>query len=174
MRVTIISSASVQQKKYLDLARQVGKFLSEQKYDLVVGGVSGSMMKIIYEEFKKNNNHVLCNTLECYQEDLICEHTILYEQTFDRLKGIYNQTDKIIVLPGGTGSLTELFGILEEIRTQDFDKKIIIFNDHNFYTPILNFIDNLIDQGFNQKEIKKYLDIVNTMDELKEKVSEIK
>lgn len=172
MKVTIISSASVQNPEYLDLAHEVGSFLASKSFDLVVGGISGSMMKVIYEEFVKRKNHVVCNTLSCCQGDLICNNTILYDQTFDRLKGIYNQTDQMIVLPGGTGSLTELFGILEEIRTQDQQKRIIILNYHNFYTPVLDFIDQLIDQGFNQKEIKDYLIVVNTIEELKEKVSE--
>lgn len=171
MKITIVSSASVQNPEYLDLAHEVGAFLASQSFDLVVGGISGSMMKIIYEEFIKRKNRVVCNTLSCYQGDLICDNAVLYDQTFDRLKGIYNQTDQIIVLPGGTGSLTELFGVLEEIRTQDQQKKIIILNYHNFYTPILNFIDNLIDQGFNQQDIKDYLIVVNTIEELKEKVS---
>ncbi len=171
MKITIVSSASVQNPEYLDLAHEVGAFLASESFDLVVGGISGSMMKIIYEEFTKRKNCVVCNTLSCYQNDLICDNTVLYDQTFDRLKGIYNQTDQIIVLPGGTGSLTELFGVLEEIRTQDQQKRIIILNYHNFYTPILNFIDQLIDQGFNQPDIKNYLIIVNTIEELKEKVS---
>lgn len=172
MKVTVISSASVREEKYLKLASQVGKMLASHNYDLVVGGISGSMMKIIYEEFIKQKRSVICNTLTCYKDDLICKNTVLYDQTFDRLKGIYNATDKIIILPGGTGSLAELFGCLEEIRTQDFNKKIIILNYHDFYTPILNFIDNLIYEGFNSEDIKKYLDIVYTIEELERKVSE--
>ena len=78
-----------------------------------------------------------------------------------------------IALPGGTGSLTEIFGCLEEIRTQDKNKKIIIFNYNNFYMPIINFIDKLIENGFNNKEIKDYIVIANNIDELKKKVSEL-
>lgn len=170
MRVTIISSASVKQKQYLDIAKEVASFLARKKWDLVVGGVSGSMMRIVYDEFNQNHCHILCHTMSCYQNDLICPNTILHQQTFDRLKGIYNQTDMVIVLPGGTGSLTELFGILEEIRTQDQKKKIILLNVNHFYTPILNFLDELIEQGFNQKEIKDYLVVVDTIEDLKEKV----
>lgn len=173
MRVTIFSSSSVEDKKYLTLAHEVASYLASKKYELVCGGVASSMMLEIYNEFKKKNLNVTCYTLDCYKEDLVCSNTLIYNQTFDRLKNIYNNTDLFIALPGGTGSLTEIFGCLEEIRTQDKNKKIIIFNYNNFYMPIINFIDKLIENGFNNKEIKDYIVIANNIDELKKKVSEL-
>ena len=173
MKVTLISSSSVENKEYLTLANEVATYLSNKKYDLIVGGVSSSMMQVIYNKFKEKNCNITCNTMECYKEDLICEKTILYAQTFDRLKATYNDTDIIIALPGGTGSLAEIFGILEEIRTLNKERKLIIYNYKEFYTPILNYIDELIGKGFNKIEIKDYLIVIKNLDELKKRVSEI-
>ena len=75
-------------------------------------------------------------------------------------------------LPGGTGSLSEIFSSLEEYRTIDQLKQIIIYNYKGFYDPIISLIERLIKEGFNDEGVIKKLIVVNNLKELKMKVSE--
>ena len=70
----------------------------------------------------------------------------------------------------GTGSLSEIFACLEEYRTLDSNKRLILYNDDGFYDDLISSIGKLIELGFNDKSILEKIEIVNTIDELKERM----
>lgn len=174
MKVWIASSSRVKEKKYLTLAKEVAEFFSKRDDELICGGINSSMMKEIYETFHKENKKITCVTLAYYNEDLSnLENVKLMDSTFDRTKELYKEMDIAIFLPGGTGSLSELFATLEEHRTIENKKKLILFNYQDFYNPIVEIINQQIAYGFNTNDILDHIEIVETLEELKKKVSEL-
>lgn len=171
MKVWITSSSRVNDEKYLEIARSVANVLSKFGYDLLCGGISSSMMKEIYNVFSKENRNISCVTLKCYNEVFDCFEPIYVDNTFDRTKTLYDMSDVIIFLPGGTGSLSEIFACLEEYRTLDSNKRLILYNEDGFYNTLISSLDNLIKLGFNNKSILEKIEIVNTIDELKERMN---
>ena len=122
-------SSRVKEEKYLTLAKEVAEFFAKRNDELICGGINDSMMKVIYEVFRENNQNISCVTLSCYNEDLsMLKNVLLVESTFDRAKELYNQMYIAIFLPGGTGSVAELFASLEEHRTLENNKKLILLN----------------------------------------------
>ena len=128
----IASSSSVQNGSYIAIAKSYTECLMELDIELVCGGVSTSMMKEVYQTFVEYDKNVTCYTLACYNESKICENTILLDTTFDRTKKLYEESDMICILPGGSGSLAEIFSFVEEARTQT-SKPIILINEDNFF-----------------------------------------
>lgn len=171
MKICITSSSSVQDQKYIDLTKSYTESLMHLDIELICGGLATSMMKEVYETFIRHNKKVTCYTLDCYDEEKICENTILLDTTFDRTKKLYEESDIICILPGGSGCLSELLAFLEEARTQ-VTKPIIIVNENKFFDLILEHIHKLIEEGFNNQNIMNYIKIVNTREELIEKVEE--
>ena len=170
MKVWITSSSRIEDEKYLSIANRVATVFSEYGYDLVCGGISSSMMKKVYEIFTKNKRDIFCVTLKCYNE-IFTEVTPIYvDTTFDRNKKLYDNSDIIVFLPGGTGSLAEIFSSLEEYRTISSDKKLILYNEDGFYDTLIFTLNNLVELGFNDESILENLKIVNTIDELKERM----
>lgn len=175
MKIWITSSSRVKDSRYLTLAKDVATLFANNGDELLCGGINDSMMKEIFQTFKENNCQTSCLTLECYQEDLSrVDNKYLLASTFDRTKKLYEMADVIIFLPGGTGSLAEIFSSLEEYRTLESNKRLILYNYNNFYEPVITFIKNLVTAGFNDQSILEKISIVSTISELKEKVSEIK
>lgn len=171
MNVCITSSSSVENPMYLDMARRYIQVFLNMNVHLFCGGVSSSMMKVIYDTFMKYKKIVTCYTLSCYHEEHICPDTILLDTTFDRTKKLYEEADLICVLPGGSGSLAELFSFLEESRTQ-ISKPIILINENHFFDLILEHMHKLIEEGFNRKNIFDYISVVTNVEEMKKKVEE--
>ena len=99
----------------------------------------------------------------------ICKNTVLLDTTFDRTKKLYEESDIICVLPGGSGSMAEIFSFVEEARTQ-LVKPIILINEDNFFDLILKHMHKLIQEGFNNESIMDYIIVVNSKEEFKEKV----
>ena len=170
MKVWITSSSRVKDEKYLGIARRVAYVFSESGYSLVCGGVSSSMMKEVYDTFVNSGNEISCVTLKCYNEVFEDIEPIYVDNTFYRTKTLYDMSDVILFLPGGTGTLTEIFSSIEEYRTLDSNKRLILYNEEGFYDDLISSISKLIELGFNDKSILEKIEIVNTIDELKERM----
>ena len=96
----------------------------------------------------------------------------ILDTTFDRTKNLYTDSDLILVLPGGTGTLAEIFGILEENRSIDNPKPMYIYNYDHYYDNVINIIETCINNKFNDKSIYNYFYISDNLDELIEKIKE--
>lgn len=80
MKICVASSSSVQDKSYMSLASSYIENIMDLDIELVCGGVSSSMMRKVYEVFTSHKKKVTCYTLFCYDEEKICENTILLDQ----------------------------------------------------------------------------------------------
>ena len=173
MKVWITSSSRVKDDKYLEVGTNVAKIFSNFDYELLCGGISSSMMKNVYDVFSQEKKNITCVTLKCYNEQFDDITPIYVENTFDRAKTLYNLADVIVFLPGGTGSISEIFSTLEEYRTISSDKKLILYNEFGFYDTIIMLINDLVSKGFNDISILEKIEIVNSKEELEKRVSEV-
>ena len=156
-------------KKYIDDADFISKELADYGYDLIIGGISNEgMFGKILNNFSETKKKINVYTLKLYNEDVNlynvgCKYV---KSTFERTENIYKDAFKILILPGGTGSLAELFGMLEDNRTIECTKEIIIYNQDGYYDDLIRFIKKLIDEKFNDYSILNYIKIFNKKEDL--------
>lgn len=173
MKVWITFSSKIENCHYANIAYDVAEVFLKRKDKILCGGTNGVMMNQIQKVCQEYHTDYTCVTLACYREDLsIIREKYIVSSTFERTKKLYDMADIIVFLPGGTGSIMEIFASLEEHRTLLANKKMILYNDNGFFNPILQIIDKLVKEGFNDKNITENFIIVQNIDELKEKVSE--
>ena len=177
MRVTISSSSNDKIKnEYKESAIKVCDYLANNGWDLNWGSGSSSIMGICYNEFSKYNRNIYGYTSEKYKDDIEnlpnAKHNI-YKNTYDLKKNIFNDADLVLILPGGTGSVSEFFAHLEEIRSNDINKTLILYNENHHFDSTINLINDLIERNFNSKSIYNYFKVVNTFDEFKSIIQEI-
>ena len=178
MRITISSSSSTSiDEKYFDESRKVLEYLATNECDLNWGSADYSIMGLCYEVFSKYDRKIYGYTSEKYASDIErlpkATHTV-YEDTFDLKKNIFTDADLVLILPGGTGSVSEFFAYLEEIRSNDKTTKLVLYNVDHQYDKIIDLINDMIDKGFNKQTIYDYFKIVNNFDEFKTYFEEIK
>lgn len=152
-------------EEYLDLATNIAQIAKDKGYDLVFGAASTGMMGQTRKYFKT----VYSYTVKKYEKDLEnidSKEEYVLETTFDRTKEMFKKSDIILFLPGGTGTYSELFGILEENRSIDKPKKVIIYNYNNYFDKALSIIDDCINNNFNSKDIKDHYIVIKTQEEL--------
>lgn len=170
MYVFIGLSASINiDDKYYDLAKDIAIYLSDLKYNLNCGAVAIGIPKLIADIFKNKTSVKLYIYKKHKNEiDNIDVNYILYDDNFERLKQLYINSDLYIILPGGIGTLSELFGILEEIRGSN--KKIILFNYNSYYDNLIKFLENKVTENFINKEDFNTIKIVENINEFKKEV----
>lgn len=172
MNVFIGLSASENiEKHYYSLAKEVANSLADLKYNLLCGSTNVGMAKIVSDIFKEKST-VKLFIKEKYKESIVdgyCPYEIC-KTSFDRCKHIYNKANLYVILPGGIGTLSELFGIIEECRGLSV-KKIIIFNYNLYYDEIIFFIQKMIKAKFLDKVDISNLIIVSNIEEFKKEVN---
>lgn len=163
------SSKDTVNQKYFLLAKEVADIFSKNGYDLVFGASSVGMMGKCYQSFIEGKNDVYSHTVSKYiidLENIMSKKTYVHDTTFERTKGLYEQADFILFLPGGTGTIAEIFSILEENRTSSSPKLVILYNYDGYYQKLIDLIDSCVEKGFNDRVIFSYFKIVNNIDEL--------
>ena len=76
--------------------------------------------------------------------------------------------DLFVALPGGIGTLDELFTVAAAVSIGDMDKKLILCNIDGFYDTLIRFVGELKEKGFLRHRPEDYFIPVKNMDELKQ------
>lgn len=172
MKFTISSSSNDSiDVKYKESASHLLDYLvTIPGVELNWGSCSISVMGLCYDTFKKYNLPMHGYTTSKYADDINnlpeANHKI-YDTTLDLKKEILYDGDVIIMLAGGTGTISEFFAYLEEIRSNDADKLLIIWNEDHSFDSTLNLIDDLVSRKFNSDSIYKYYNVANNLEEFK-------
>ena len=164
------SSSNTIDPKYLKLARECSKFFTSRDFNLVFGGANFSMMGECYNAFAEEGKNIKAFTVEKYKDDLKglpkaeCK---LVSDTLVRFKWMFDISNVIVILPGGIGTLAEFASALEEYRTLDSNKLIILYNYDGFYNNIINWMSAAKTGGFLSESLFNDFKIINNQDELK-------
>lgn len=177
MRIFIGCSASNNVPiKYINLAGEIADKLSKMDNKLVFGGSERGMMGKCYLSFKFNDKKVKGISDVSYideLEGLECDASSVANSTFERAKLLYESAQIILFLPGGIGSMSEIFSMLEEKRTRNDNKPIIIYNYDGFYDDLLNMINYFKKFNFVSDNDTKLYEVVTSDDELIEIIKKI-
>lgn len=169
MNVAILSSSNENvDNNYLSIARSVSAYLAQNDFNLVFGGCSTSMMGICYDEFIRHNKEVYSFTTPKYADDiknLLKAKHFIRETTFDLKKAIYENSDLIVALAGGIGTLSEIFSFVEENRSGEKEVPIVIYDENHFYDLLIEELSSMEEKGFINNDIKKYITIAHNKEE---------
>ena len=138
-------------------------FLEElmKENDLVFGACTTGLMGLAYNTALNNNREVTGICPEVYKdnlEELNCNTKILTESVSERTSSVISASDALIFLPGGIGTIYELFTAIESKRCHEFDKPIIIYNSHGYFDKLLEFMQKVYGENFTSfKEQRNYL-----------------
>ena len=161
---------------YNDLIEKIAK-LDDVK--LVFGAAYSGIMASVAEIFNKNKKDVIGVRLDIYKDDTdISKYSEIYflEKPVDRTKKIHDLVDIALFLPGGIGTIEELFTFLMEKDEMKDDKLIILYNKDFFFTPLLEYMYKLKQDNFIRKDLSDYFFISNDdkeiIDKIKTKIKE--
>jgi len=151
-------------------AYNFGKVLAEQKLQLIYGGAKIGVMGEVASGVLENNGEVIgvipdfLTSKEVVHTDL--SKLIITETMHDRKLKMHELSDGIVALPGGFGTLEELFEMLTWAQLGLHKKPIGILNINGFYDDLLHFIETMIHKGLLNLNQKRLLLVANTAEEL--------
>ena len=91
---------------------------------------------------------------------------IVTENMHERKKVMFMNSDAIVVMPGGAGSLDEFFEVLTWRQLSLHAKPIYLLNTNGYWDPLIYLVDHVIDQGFADASLKGFVSVVESVDDL--------
>lgn len=89
---------------------------------------------------------------------------VVTETMHERKKVMFMNADAVVVLPGGAGSLDELFEALTWRQLGLHSKPIVVLNTEGYWTPLRVLMDHMIDQGFADASLGEFVTWADTPD----------
>ncbi|RPJ66947.1 MAG: TIGR00730 family Rossman fold protein [Alphaproteobacteria bacterium] len=145
-------SAEGNSPAYLEMAQNLGKMMAQNNVALVYGGASIGVMGAIADSVLANGGvviGVIPKTLVDYEiahKDLTELHVV--EDMHQRKKMMYDRSDAFLSLPGGMGTLDEMFEILTWSQLGLHSKRCFIYNFMGFYDSLLAYLNHSHKEGF--------------------------
>lgn len=162
------SSNENMEEKYVEDCRKLLEVILKDN-DLVFGAYSKGLMGISYEIAKKNNRKVIGICPEAYKtslDDLECDQEEVTTTVLDSTLKLYKNSDVMILLPGGFGSIYEFFTANYSKICNEIDIPVILYNSCGFYDKLIEFIDEIKSKNLiREKEMNKFL-IANNIEEV--------
>jgi len=145
------------------LARDLGTLLAKRGIGLVYGGGKVGVMGMVAGSVLDGGGEaigVLPNGLfsrEVPHENLTQLH--LVDNMHDRKRLMYELSDGFVVLPGGLGTLDELFeaATWNQLRLHEPLKPITLLDQNGFWSALLAFLDTTVDVGFVKPSAREML-----------------
>ncbi len=151
-------------------AEQLGEMLAHKKCKLIYGGGNKGIMGAVANACLAASGNVigiipkLLMDWEHGHQGLTEMHVV--DDMHTRKKMLYELSDAAIVLPGGYGTLDELFEIITWNQLSIHDKKIFILNVNGFYDHLIGHLQKMQTENFLYDPVEERMVILKTVDEL--------
>jgi len=138
--------------RYVEQARELGLQLAGKGLRIVFGGGRKGLMGALADGMLEGGGRVTGIIPRLLLEWEV-QHTgvtelIITESMHERKTLLYKMCDAAIVLPGGYGTLDEMFELLTWNQLNLHDKKVFVLNTAGFYDHLHTHMRHLFDQGF--------------------------
>ncbi len=170
-RITVFcGSSSGNNGNYQSQAALLGKTLAGKNIELVYGGAKVGLMGTIADSVLKHKG-IVVGVLPKFLKSKEIAHDrltelILVESMHERKTKMHELSDGVIALPGGFGTMEELFEMLTWAQLGLHKKPIGILNIDGFYDPLINLLENMVEKGLLKQINRGMLIISDNIDTL--------
>ena len=171
MRICVYCASSNQaDPEYRDAAHKLGALLAQAKCTLVYGGGSAGSMGAVADGALSQGGEVI-GIIPRFMVEVEWQHPgvgdmQVVEDMRERKHRLLTGSDAVIALPGGCGTMEELFEAITLKRLGLYFNPIVLLNINAFYTPLQRFMEQMIEQRFMNPRHRDMWSLVERIDEV--------
>ncbi|MDQ6529942.1 TIGR00730 family Rossman fold protein [Flavobacterium sp. LHD-85] len=174
-RITVFCASSFGTEKiYEEQATALGRTLAEQNIELVYGGANVGLMGAVADGALNAGGKVigvLPNFLRSKEiAHLGLTELILVESMHERKTKMNDLCDGVIALPGGFGTLEELFEMLTWAQLGLHKKPIAVLNVNGYYDALITLLQTMTEKGLLKEVNREMLLVSDHIDDLLDKM----
>lgn len=153
---------------YVEHAKDLGKMLAKNNITLIYGGGNNGLMGAVANAVLENGGKVtgvipeMLISREVQHENLTALHIV--RDMHERKKLLFSLAEAAIILPGGNGTLDEMFEIMTWNQLTIHNKKIILLNTAGYYNNLIAHLVQMQKEGFLYENWQSMVSIYNTPD----------
>ena len=163
------------QPAYARDARSLGRLIAAEGWRLVYGagdvGLMGEVARAALAEGGLTMGVIPTHLLIREQGRRDLAQLVVTEDMHERKKVMFMNSDAIVVLPGGAGSLDEFFEVLTWRQIGLHEKPIFLLNTDGYWQPLIALMDNVIEHGFAETALRDYFVAVPDVETLATRLS---
>jgi uncharacterized protein (TIGR00730 family) len=141
---------------YLEAAQALGKSLVRRKIGLVYGGGNVGLMGAVADSVLSEGGEVIGIIPHALEEKELghrgCTRLEIVGSMHERKQRMAELADGFIALPGGIGTLEELFEVFTWLQLGFQKKPVAVLNIGGFYDHLLTFLQHVSGEGFLRPE----------------------
>lgn len=163
-------SATGHSMEFMQATRQLGHWLAEAGIEVVYGGGKVGLMGCIADSVLEKGGKVY-GVMPEYLVNKEIAHQALTELTVvsdmhERKARMADMADAFVALPGGTGTLEEMFEVWTWAQLGHHQKPCAFYNTRGFYDPLIAMVETMVESGFLKAEYADMIIKVDTPDAL--------
>lgn len=169
-------SSSGKKASYQEAAIELGNELVQKKVNLVYGGGSIGLMGLVSQVVHDGGCHVLGVIPKSLMPKEFTGESVgevkVVSDMHERKAEMARWADAFIALPGGYGTLEELFEVITWAQLGIHTKPVGLLNVDGYYDSLLSFIDFAVDEEFVSRKARSIIVSAPSAKELMRKLEE--
>ncbi len=171
MKICVFCSANGQiDPEFFAATEELGRWAAENGHVIVYGGVNQGLMECVARAAHDGGGRTIGvvptlversgRTSQYVDVEIPCDNLS------DRKQLMMDQSDVFVALPGGIGTLDEVFTVAASATIGYHHKTVVLYNMKGFWTPLIGLLDALQQQGMIRGEWRQYMKVAGSIDEL--------
>ena len=169
-------SADTVEARYKEAASELGSRLAEAGIELVYGGGRVGLMGLLADAALTAGGKVTgvipARLLRAEVAHPAVTELVVVDSMHDRKRLMAERADAFAVLPGGIGTLDELFETLSWKQLELHDKPILLVDIGGYWAPLRKLLDHIVVSGFAREQTRGLLRVVPSVSALMTALSE--
>jgi uncharacterized protein (TIGR00730 family) len=161
------ASSSRPDERWLALAAEVGHEIGRRGHTLISGGACVGMMGALADAARKAGAHTLGiipqSLVDIEVADRESDELFITDGMFARKAVMIDKADAFLTLPGGLGTLDELFEVWTTATLSIHSKPLVLLDSEGFYTGLTDWLDGLSRQNFMHDNAMRSLRVESTV-----------
>ena len=170
--VVFCGGAAGRMKNFVEDAYRIGQELAENNIKVIYGAGGKGMMKAVADGALSENGYVIGSTIQSLfgaeRPDLSTKISKMevFQTMYERKVSMTKQADAIVVLPGGFGTMDELFELFVLRQLGISKQPIVVLNTNGYYNTLRQWFFEMVGMGFARPSQLKIIQFVNHVEEV--------
>lgn len=172
--ITVFGSARFKEGHiYYEAAREFGKRIATMGFTTMTGGGPGIMEAANRGAFENGGQSVGCNIKLPFEQhpNPYMQKWITFDYFFIRKVLLVKYSYAFVILPGGYGTMDEMFETITLIQTRVITNFPIVLYGKEYFMPLMEAIDTMVDKGTISAKDKDLILLTDDIDEAMQYIS---
>jgi len=170
------ASSRTLDQRWLELARETGRELARRGHSLVSGGGCVGMMGAVADGAREGGAQtygvIPQSLVDLEVADTAADELAVTDGMASRKVLMIDKSDAFLTLPGGLGTLDELFEVWTTATLDIHRKPVVLLDADGFYAGLVSWVRGLVAPGFVRDDALDQLIVVSTVDEAFDAIEE--